>query len=290
MLLKSKTAFITGATGNLGRVLARHFLAAGADLILQGRDRAELENNVRKLSIIATSRQSIQYFTADLADTDQLAEMKETFILNYPLPDILINNAAIQGPIGFSWDNDWTAWVDTIRVNLFAPVALCRMLIPAMSKRGSGTIINISGGGATGPRPYFTAYACSKAALVRFSETLAEELKGTGVRVNCIAPGALKTKMTAAIIHAGKTSAGEKEYYQALKLSEKDDEETINRAAELAVYLASSVSNGITGKLISAVWDPWDKLNYHVAELTESDIYTLRRIVPGDRGKNWEKH
>jgi 3-oxoacyl-[acyl-carrier protein] reductase len=153
-----------------------------------------------------------------------------------------------------------------------------------MGRRGS--IINISGGGATSPRPNFTAYAASKAALVRFSETLAIEAAGRGVRVNCIAPGIMRTRMVEQVVELGAKLSGAQEYRKAQDVMERGGISP-GTPAELAVLLASERSQSITGKLLSAAWDPWREAPGHAGELAASDIYTLRRIVPEDRGLNW---
>ena len=127
---------------------------------------------------------------------------------------MLVNNAAIVGPIGCLWENKWDEWETTIRVNLLTPAALCRASIPWMRER-DGAIVNISGGGATGPRPFFSAYGTAKAGLVRFSETLAREMAGSGIRVNCVAPGAMDTNMNAEVLQAGAELAGADEFGRA---------------------------------------------------------------------------
>jgi 3-oxoacyl-[acyl-carrier protein] reductase len=200
--------------------------------------------------------------------------------------DVLINNAAIQGPIGPAWGNDVADWESAIQVNLLAPMAICRALVPKMIAAGGGSIINLSGGGATGPRANFSAYASAKAALVRFSETLALEAQSFGVRVNCIAPGAMKTAMMNEVLAAGAARAGVREMDLAAQVVARGGS-SMSRVAELALFLASSASNGITGKLISAVWDDWETWPQHLPELANSDAYTLRRIVGRDRGFTW---
>jgi len=191
----------------------------------------------------------------------------------------------VHGPIGPVWENDFAAWNQALQVDLLAPVALCKGLIPLMNGTSGGSIINLSGGGATGPRPNFSAYATAKAGLVRFSETIAEELKASGIRVNCIAPGAMKTAMLGELLSKGD-AAGERELSLASKVFEEGGA-SMDRVADLALFLAGDAGKGITGKLISAVWDDWEHWPEHLDELASSDIYTLRRIAGRDRGFDW---
>jgi 3-oxoacyl-[acyl-carrier protein] reductase len=184
------------------------------------------------------------------------------------------------------WENDWGEWERTIRVNLLSVVDLSRRCVPLLASRG-GKIISISGGGATGPRARFTAYATAKVGLVRFCETLAQEVAALGIEVNCVAPGVMNTAMTEAILAAGSQRAGDTEHENAL-CARRQTPDIMERAASLCTFLASSESDGITGKLISAAWDPWDRLDGHRDDLQQTDVYTLRRIVPKDRGFGWE--
>jgi 3-oxoacyl-[acyl-carrier protein] reductase len=134
--------------------------------------------------------------------------------------------------------------------------------------------------------PRISAYAASKAAVVRFAETLAEEARNDNIFVNAIAPGALNTRLLDEVLEAGPEKVGQDFYNRAVKQKEHGGA-PIERGADLAVFLASSASDGITGKLISAIWDPWETLPNHLAALSQTDIYTLRRIVPKDRGQDW---
>ena len=119
---------------------------------------------------------------------------------------MLVNNAAITGPVGPLETNDWDEWTQTLQTNLFGTVLMCRAVLPGMRERGYGKIINLSGGGGTGPRPNFSAYATAKAGVVRFTETLAREVEG--IDVNAIAPGALNTRMRDDVLDAGPELAG----------------------------------------------------------------------------------
>jgi NAD(P)-dependent dehydrogenase (short-subunit alcohol dehydrogenase family) len=157
-----------------------------------------------------------------------------------------------------------------------------------MKKNRSGKIIFISGGGATKPLPNLSAYAVSKAGVVRFAETLAEEVKDFNIEVNSVAPGALNTRLLDEILTAGPEKVGHTFYEQSLK-QQANGGTPLDVGASLCVFLASDKSKGITGKLISAVWDPWQKLPEYLHDIQQSDIYTLRRIVPKDRGKTWDE-
>ena len=282
--LKGKHCLITGATRGLGAVLARVFWEAGASLILVARSAKALDCLTNGLG--SHPGQEAIPVAADLAAPDAIDRITRIMRARVSHLNVLINNAAIQGPIGPLWENDWSAWLSTLQVNLLSPVALCKDVAPLMVESGDGSIINLSGGGATGPRANFTAYATAKCGLVRFSETLAEELRPHGVRVNCIAPGAMNTAMLAEVVNRGTDAAGPKEYAQAVK-AQREGGASMQRVAELCVFLASDAARGITGKLINAVWDPWALFPEHFDELNKTDIYTLRRIVPKDRGKTW---
>lgn len=274
-------ALITGASRGLGRAIAEEFWSRGADLALVARDRPALEQLAKELRGRGT--RSVEVIPADLSDPEAPASIMEHLREKWDHLDALVNNAAVVGPIGRLWDNDWTAWRTTLQVNLLAPVALCRLAVPWMSR--SGAIVNLSGGGATSARANFSAYGTTKAALVRFTETLALEVADLGIRVNAISPGILNTRMVDAVLDAGPQNAGE-DYDRVLEVK-RNGGQPPEKAAALACFLASPASQGITGRLISAIWDPWPTLAEHAVDLRESDIYTLRRITPEDRGKRW---
>jgi NAD(P)-dependent dehydrogenase (short-subunit alcohol dehydrogenase family) len=200
--------------------------------------------------------------------------------------EILVCNAGILGPKGAIHDVDWSEWTRAIEINLMGTVLTCREVLPHFIERRYGKIILLSGGGATRPMPRMSAYAASKAAVVRFGETLAEEVRGMGIDVNAVAPGALNTRLLDEVLEAGPEKVGQVFYDQSLKQKESGGT-PFDRGTSLCVFLASADSDGITGKLISAVWDPWESLVERRPELQNSDIYTLRRIVPSDRGQEW---
>jgi NAD(P)-dependent dehydrogenase (short-subunit alcohol dehydrogenase family) len=198
----------------------------------------------------------------------------------------LINNAAIHGDIReFNKLSNIDSFKDVINVNLMAPIAITKSVLKNMIKNKYGTIINMSGGGAAGLRPNFSQYATSKSALVKFSESIAAELIIYNINVNCISPGPMATNLLNEIILMGPDIVGITEYENALKAFETDGK-NMELVARLIIYLSSSYSRGITGKLINAIWDNWSNWHNHLDELN-SDLYTLRRVTARDRNFNW---
>jgi NAD(P)-dependent dehydrogenase (short-subunit alcohol dehydrogenase family) len=285
MRLAGRQTLVTGGTRGLGLEISRLFWREGASLIAVARDAQELDR-LREVLPPAPG-QIFDAVCADLSSEAGLQAVIEQMERRGGV-EVLVNNAAMQGPIGKVWECDWRAWEATVKLDLFAPVQLCRAAMPAMLRCGKGSIINLSGGGATGPRENFSAYASAKTALVRFTENLAVEVKAHGIRVNALAPGAMNTSMMRETVSAGPARAGA-DYQRALETTQKDSGATAQRAAELCLFLASDESAGLTGRLLSAVWDPWQSLPDHFGEIENSDLFTLRRIVPKDRGKEWEK-
>jgi len=276
-----KTVLVTGASRGLGRHLAEAFWAAGADLFLVSRSAPQ------PLPPAAAPAQRSTHLAIDLGAAEAPARIFEALLPFSPTLDVVVNNAAIVGPMGPLEENDWSQWEAAIRVNLLAPIALCRLALARMKAQGRGVILNLSGGGATSPRPFFSAYATAKAGLVRFTETLAAEAGPHGIRAHAIAPGAMNTEMHQQVLRAGPALAGETEYRRAVEQAQRGGVPP-STAAELAVFLASDAAAAINGRLISAVWDSWKNLAAHAAELAASDVYTLRRIVPRERGFRWE--
>jgi 3-oxoacyl-[acyl-carrier protein] reductase len=285
MKLESLNALVTGGSQGLGEAIAEHFLRAGANVVICARSEKELGATREKLARHFPS-QKILAKTCDVADEKQVNALVDFTLRELGPLHILVNNAGIYGPLGPTESVDLPAWRQAMEVNLFGVLLPCRAVIPHFKRAGRGKIIIISGGGATNPLPNISAYAASKAAVVRLMETLAEELRPFQIDVNAIAPGALATRLVDEILAAGPEKVGQA-FFDKNKQWKEKGAAPLSLGAELAVHLASTQTDGITGKLISAQWDPWAKLHEHRDELAKSDIYCLRRIVPEDRGQKW---
>jgi NAD(P)-dependent dehydrogenase (short-subunit alcohol dehydrogenase family) len=285
-ILKGRAAIITGANQGFGEAIARAFLQAGANVMLCARDESKLRAVATELRNSCNTGQRVESMCADVSKRDDVTRLVSAALAAFPQIHILVNNAGVYGPKGPIDDVDWDEWVQAIEINLFGSILTVKALLPHFRTHNYGKIIQLSGGGATSPLPFMSAYAASKAGIVRFMETLAEEVKTDGVDVNSIAPGALNTRLLDEVLEAGPEKVGKSFYERALK-QKAEGGVPLERGAELAVFLASAASDGLTGKLISAVWDPWEQFPEHTADLQKTDIYTLRRIVPKDRGQPW---
>ncbi len=234
-LLFNKICLIVGSSGTIGAAVAERFAQRGAILALP----SSKEMNV-----------------------SQSKEVHRVIKEIGPI-DVLVNASGIVGPIGPTSAVSTDEWEQTISVNLLGMFNLVHAVLPGMLARKRGKIINFSGGGAAYGKPFFTAYSASKAAVVRFTESLAGEVREAGIDVNAIAPGPIGSKMQDKIRSAGKDLH--------IKLVSPD------RAAALTAYLASDQSNGLTGRLISAVHDDWE--HFDIPRIMASEKYTLRRVI-----------
>ena len=285
-LLLGKVAIITGANQGLGLEIARRYLAAGADLMLCARNSILLEKARANLVATASPGQKVITQTADVSLESDVQNLVALTLDRLNGCHILVNNAGVYGPKGAIESIDWSEWVAAIQINVLGSVSMSRAVLPHFKRQRYGKIIQLSGGGATNPMPLISAYAVSKAAIVRFVETLAEEVRGMGIDVNAIAPGALNTRMLEEILDAGPEKVGKAFYEHSLRQKETGGV-GLSKGAELALFLASNSSDGITAKLISAVWDNWEQWPKHLQELASSDVFTLRRITGHDRGLGW---
>lgn len=286
MVLKGKTAIITGGSGGIGNFIVEEFLKEGANLLVVDKNQERLEKTQANFSSAYAAQ--LRTLAGDIGDFDFSQKVVTEAIKTFGTLDIVVNAAGIHGEIGPLWEGDPKEWEAALKVNLLGTYYMMRAAIPEMIRHGAGKIINFSGGGSTGSRPYFSSYAASKTAVVRITEIVADELKekGHNIQVNAVAPGAINTTILNDIINAGPDKAGRE--YELIQKIQKEGGEDPKKVAGLVAFLASAGSGRLTGRLISAVHDTWHEIPKHTDEIMNSDIYTLRRIKPIDRGHGWK--
>jgi NAD(P)-dependent dehydrogenase (short-subunit alcohol dehydrogenase family) len=270
--LHGMRVLVTGAGRGIGKRLAIGFSQAGARVGLVARTEVELD--LAKLEIEQAGGVALK-IRGDVRSADEMASAVDRFRAAFGGVDALIAAAGIPGPIGPLLSTRPKAWHETIETNLMGMVNACRAALPPMIEKRSGKIILISGNGAASTRPNFSADATAKAAVVRFGECLAAEVRDHNVQVNAIDPGGAYTNMTDEILRAGEDRAGAKEVEEAEHIRVTGGIAP-EKQIQLALFLASERSNHISGKLIF-VTDDWKRFE---RENMKPEAYTLRRARP----------
>ena len=283
-MLRDKVAIITGGSSGIGRAIAFAFAHECACLVLASRTASELEAAKQELESLPGA-QRVEVLPTDVSKPEDVGRLVDFTLTRFSTIDILVNCAGIWGPIGLAADVDGERWMQAVNINLCGTFLCTGAVLPTMMAKRKGKIVNLSGGGATSPFPRFSAYSASKAGIVRLTETLAEEVKEHSIDINAIAPGAVDTRLLDQVVEAG--DAAGTEYLDLVIKRKRDGCVSPEQVAELAVFLASSESDGLTGRIISLLWDSWREIPQRLERIMSSDIYTMRRIVPSDRGYEW---
>jgi 3-oxoacyl-[acyl-carrier protein] reductase len=280
--LTGHTVLVTGGSMGIGLACARELVTRGAKVFIAAREPRAVESALQVLREAGDTR--VDGASGDVSDPDAVERLIEGATKLGTLSGV-VNAAGVYGPIGPSTLVDPTAWWETIRINLFGTFLVTRAACRAMTRGGS--IVLFAGGGAGSPFPNYTAYASSKVAVVRFAESVAMEVASAGIRVNAIAPGFVATRLHDQTLLAGEALAGEFAIKTKAML-EGDAAVSPGIAAAAVAFLISENAKAITGRFIAAPYDDWAHWSDHVEELHESDLFTLRRIVPRDRGLSWQ--
>jgi NAD(P)-dependent dehydrogenase (short-subunit alcohol dehydrogenase family) len=270
--LSKKNILVTGGSRGLGFAVAQTCLQFGARVVICARDESRVREAVKELGRVAGPK-AVRGVAADVGKCEQIDAALDVLESHFGALTSLVHAAAVQTPIGNITEVDPDEWLETVRIDLFGAFIATRQACLRMQPRG-GRIVLFAGGGAASPRPNFTAYACSKAAVVRLAETAALEMAHQGIEVNVLAPGPVRTRLLEQAIGAGEHPAAE--------------EVPASLGAGAAAFLISDRAAGITGKFVAAPHDGWQHWHDHLAELSASDIFTLRRILPRDRGMDWQ--
>ncbi|MEZ5400698.1 MAG: SDR family oxidoreductase [Bryobacteraceae bacterium] len=271
---RNQNIVVTGGSRGIGKRIAMAFAATGARIGLVARSKAELD--LAKLEIEHAGGTAL-HLRADVRDADQIRGAIDRARAHWGEIDALICAAGIQGPIGPLAETAPQSWAEPVLTNLIGVVNTCAAALPGMMRRRRGKVIVLGGGGGAHARPNFSAYAASKAAVIRTVECMAAELLDYNVQVNVLGPGGAYTHMTDEILRAGE-KAGEREIADATQIRLTGGV-TVQRQTELAMFLASQRSNHVSGKLVH-VKDRWEQL----AEMTvHPELYTLRRVLKVSR-------
>lgn len=273
-MLSEKGAVVTGGARGIGFAIAKELTNQGAKVIICSRTKSEIQkalNDLNKKHVVAYG------ITCDVSKFSDCKKLINFAKKKLKKIDILVNNAGIYGPIGPLKNLNLKEFKKTININLMGVVYLSNLAIPLMEKGGGGKIINLCGAGVGGSKtmPRFSAYFTSKFAVAGFSEVLADELKVKNIQVNAISPGAVNTFLNEYLIKQGPKKTGREIYDTALK-QKKEGGTPPQIATKLVAYLASDQASHITGRLLSAKWNPTEKLKNN--KNFSGNLFKLRRI------------
>ncbi len=259
---------VTGGGSGIGAAVAENLAADGHRILVCGRTEGKLREVASK---------GMLWCVCDVADEKQVKGFAEYAGKELGHVDVLINAAGVQGEIGRFDETDSEKWLNTFKTNMFGVYLMAKHMLPLILKSETRRIINFSGGGAFNAFPNYSAYAVSKAGVIRFTENIAEELRELGVAVNCVAPGFVATGIHGETLEAGERAG--RDYLEFTKQKLKEGSVPMKVPVACVRFLIHD-SGGLTGKTLSAGFDPWDKKEFKdfIDGLNESDLYTMRRI------------
>jgi NAD(P)-dependent dehydrogenase (short-subunit alcohol dehydrogenase family) len=267
-ILEGQVAIVTGGGRGIGRATALALATAGAKVAVAARSTNQLVETVQQ---IEQSGGRALALTVDVTDPQGVEQMVTQVEQQLGSVDLLVNNAGIGGRSGPIRATDAETWWRVLDVNLRGAFLCAQAVLPSMTTRRRGRIVSVSSGASLGPWPYVSAYAISKAALNRFSETLALEVADDSIAVFSLDPGLVRTAMT------DQTDSAEWKKWddQIPRLFEEGRESPPEMAAQLTVALASGKADILTGRLIS-ISDDLDEMVAQARRIQEEELYLLR--------------
>lgn len=266
-----KTIVITGASSGIGAALTRLFANDGHQLLVCARNGDGLAEATKGLP-------STSYLECDVSSEMDVVRFFDWVKERAPSVDVLIPCAAVMGPIGPIVDIDANEWLKAIKIDLFGAMLSIKYAVPLMKAERRPRILLLSGGGAFDPMPNLSAYGIAKAGTIRLAETLALELAPRNIAVNVFAPGFVATGIFDTMLAAGPERGGDL-YKVIVDLLDRWKDNDIQRPLELARFLISDRAAPLTGKTISARFDPWDEPEFSEAmpEVLGSRLYATQR-------------
>jgi dehydrogenase/reductase SDR family member 4 len=238
--LEGKVALVTGGTRGIGEQSALAFAEAGANVVVASRKQADLDVVANAISKKGVKSMAIASHVAKIEDSKNLVEK---VMAEFGRIDILMNNAGTNPYYGPLMDAEERAWDTTMNVNLKGLFFLSQMVARIMKNQNSGSIINVSSIG--GMRPTILGiYETSKAAVLMLTKAMAKEWGQYGIRVNAIAPGVIKTRLSEALWNSPELTKTTENNSALLRLGEPEE------VASVALFLASDMSKFVTGETI----------------------------------------
>jgi NAD(P)-dependent dehydrogenase (short-subunit alcohol dehydrogenase family) len=254
MRLKGKTAIITGGGRGLGRASAIAMAREGASLLILSRTPTELRETKKAIGQNAVS------LKADVAKPRDVDRAVETALSAFGGIDILMNNAAVIGPVKPLHKVEKEEWDAVFSINLRGLHLFSKAVVPHMIKRGAGKIINVTSGLGEMVMPPFGAYSVTKGGVNHLTQIMAEELKGYNIQVNCLDPGIMDTRMQEEIRNLGPGVLGRGIHKEFMGFKEHGYLDPPEKAAALAVFLASGESDSLTG--MNGTGDDYQQFGY----------------------------
>ena len=235
--VKGKVAIVTGGSKGIGRAIALALAEHGADVTISARGEDALASTQREIQALGRRCLTVSANMAEEADWKRLVDAT---IATFGGVDILVNGAAVDSGYGPAENTESKRWDLVMTVNVKAPFMLSTLCLPSMRARGGGSIIHITSNEGLRPTYGMCAYAVSKGALVTLTQQNGKEWAPSGVRVNCIAPGLVRTEMAAPLVALFEKNGT---FPNPLKrVGEPDD------IAGLALFLASPAGRYATGQ------------------------------------------
>jgi NAD(P)-dependent dehydrogenase (short-subunit alcohol dehydrogenase family) len=260
---------ITGGGRGLGRSFALGLASSGMSVAVVARTEEELQETVRQVEAAGGRAEA---FRADVSNPNDVAETVRAVERKLGGIDLLVNNAGVGGPVGPAWRVDPDSWWSCLEVNLRGTFLCCRAVAPGMLARGRGRIINVASAAGEVAVPYMSAYNTSKTAVIRFTETLAVELREHGIQVFAISPGPVRTAMTEELI---TSEEGRRWLPWCARLFENRWDVTAEPATVLVLFLSTGAGDRLSGKCLSALERPADVARV-VERIQRDDLYTLQ--------------
>jgi NAD(P)-dependent dehydrogenase (short-subunit alcohol dehydrogenase family) len=273
MRLENQVAIVTGAGRGIGRAIAQRYAEEGAKVALVARTDSQLEEVTAEIRSEGGTALAVP---ADVTDHCAVRAMARQVEVELGPVDLLVNNAASFYCIGPSWEVEPEKWWTDVTINVLGVFLCCREIVPGMVARRKGRVINLIGGGVDAPLPYGSGYGISKAAVMRFTETLAAELREFGVTVFALRPGLVRTALTE---YQMQSEEGQRWFSHLTQRFEDENDVPPTLAAGLAVEFASGRFDALTGRYLRVEDDrgsDLDQVEARIPTILEKDLHTLR--------------